>query len=51
MISDVTKNIQRSNLLRVQAGNEVTRVIKRDFAVSGNQLTIDSRNDLAVGKI
>ena len=36
MISDVTKNIQRSYLVRIQAGNEVTLVIKHNSAVTSN---------------
>ena len=49
MISDVAKNIRRANAVGIKTRDKVACIVKHDFTIAGDQLTIDSRYDFTVG--
>ena len=51
VISDVAKNVIGRNKIRVQARDEVTRVLKHDGALVGRELTIDAHDDFTIGQL
>ena len=51
VVPNVAENILRRNVIRVEAGDEVARIVQYDAAIISRQLTVDTNNDLAAGQV
>ena len=49
MISNMLEDVEGSDGVRIETGDEVAFVVQYDFAVISDQLTIDSDRDFTIG--